>query len=104
MREAPFVIPSYQVAIVQIRETLNLPKFLIGRWNIRVKRAYEGLLWVGGAQVDPGFRGHLCCPIYNLSNKEVRLEFGDTLAMIDFVVTTPFKVIGIAALFQMGRA
>lgn len=86
-----FEIEPYQVAIIETFETLNLPEFLIGRWNIRVQLAYEGLLWVGGAQVDPGFRGYLCCPIYNLSTKPVILRFGQELAMIDFVTTTPFK-------------
>src|ERR1700682_1204554 len=57
-------IEPYQVAIIETYETINMPKFLIGRWNIRVQLAYEGLLWVGGAQVDPGVRGPLCCPIY----------------------------------------
>jgi len=82
-------IEPYQVAIIQTLETLNLPGFLIGRWNIRVKLAYQGLLWVGGAQVDPGFRGRLSCPIYNLSTKSVTLKHGEELAMIDFVATTP---------------
>jgi deoxycytidine triphosphate deaminase len=84
-------IQRYQVAIIQTFETLNLPQFLIGRWNIRVTLAYDGLLWVGGAQVDPGFRGRLSCPIYNLSAKEVVLQHGERLAMIDFVTTTPFR-------------
>jgi deoxycytidine triphosphate deaminase len=84
-------IPMYQVAIIQTLETLNLPQFLIGRWNIRVKWAYEGLLWVGGAQVNPGFRGRLSCPIYNLLNQSVTLKHGARLAMIDFVTTTPFR-------------
>lgn len=83
-------IEPYQVAVIQTLETLNLPDFLIGRWNIRVKLAYSGLLWVGGAQVDPGFRGRLSCPIYNLSTKPVKLACGDRLAMIDFVTTTTF--------------
>jgi|GEM_PF-1352041 len=81
-------IGPYQVAVIETYETLNMPDFLIGRWNIRVALAYEGLLWVGGAQVDPGFRGHLACPIYNLSDKEVALAFRQPLAMLDFVTTT----------------
>jgi deoxycytidine triphosphate deaminase len=85
------MIRPYQVAIIETYETLNMPEFLIGRWNVRVARAYQGLLWVGGAQVDPGFRGHLCCPIYNLSTNEVRLGYGADLAMIDFVTTTPYQ-------------
>jgi deoxycytidine triphosphate deaminase len=85
-------IEPYQVAVIQTLETLNLPGFLIGRWNIRVGLAYQGLLWVGGAQVDPGFRGRLSCPIYNLSTKSVTLKYGDELAMIDFVATTPVNI------------
>lgn len=84
-------IKPYQVAVIQTLETLNVPDFLIGRWNIRVKLAYKGLLWVGGAQVDPGFRGRLSCPIYNLSKKPVELGYGEQLAMIDFVTTTSFR-------------
>lgn len=85
-------IGPYQVAVIETYETLNLPRFLIGRWNIRVQHAYRGLLWVGGAQVDPGFRGRLCCPIYNLSTEPVRLAFKEKLAMIDFVTTTDFEM------------
>ncbi len=81
-------IKPFQVAIIQTHERLNMPNFLIARWNLRVKWAYEGLLWVGGAQVDPGFQGFLFCPIYNLSDKPVRLEYLDSIAVIDFVTTT----------------
>lgn len=49
-------IEPYQVAIIETYETINMPKYFIGRWNVKTKRAYQGLLWVGGAQVDPGFR------------------------------------------------
>jgi deoxycytidine triphosphate deaminase len=84
------LIRPYSVAVIQTRETLNIPHFLIGRWNIRVKFAYRGLLWVGGAQVDPGFRGRLSCPIYNLSTEPVTLKYEERLAMIDFVTTTSF--------------
>lgn len=83
-------IEPYQVAIIQTYETINMPPYLIGRWNVQVTKAYDGLLWVGGAQVDPGFRGYLCCPIYNLSAKKVTLHFRDKLAVIDFVTTTPY--------------
>ena len=85
-------IPAFEVAVIKTGETLNLPRFLIGRWNIRVAWAYKGLIWVGGPQVDPGYVGHLFCPIYNLSNKEVRIEKGDPIAVIDFVKTTKFDL------------
>lgn len=83
-------IPAFEVAVIQTAETLNLPRFLIGRWNIRVALAYKGLVWVGGPQVDPGYVGHLFCPIYNLSNKKVSIEKGEAIAVLDFVKTTTF--------------
>jgi deoxycytidine triphosphate deaminase len=83
-------IPSFEVAVLKTGETLCLPRYLIARWNIKVKHAYSGLLWVGGPQVDPGYVGHLFCPIYNLSDRPVVLQLGEALALMDFVKTTPF--------------
>ena len=34
--------------------------------------------------------GHLFCPIYNLSNKEVRIRKGESIAVIDFIKTSTF--------------
>lgn len=81
-------IPPHGIAVVTTLETLNIPGFLIARWNLKVKKVYEGLVWVGGAQVDPGYSGNLFCPLYNLSNRDVYLELGETLFTIDFVRTT----------------
>ncbi|HEY1528249.1 MAG TPA: hypothetical protein VGH51_18635 [Candidatus Angelobacter sp.] len=83
-------IKPFEVAIIKTNETLNVPPFLIARWNIQVSRAYQGLLWVGGPQVDAGYVGHLFCPIYNLSDEEVILHQGESIAVIDFVKTTAF--------------
>lgn len=81
-------IQPHGIAVVTTLETVNIPAFLIARWNLKVKKVYEGLVWVGGAQVDPGYSGNLFCPLYNLSNTPVHLEFGETLFSIDFVRTT----------------
>lgn len=80
----------HQMALVETLEEVRLPRFLIARWNLKVPRVYEGLLWVGALQVDPGWQGHLSCPIYNMSNSEVRLKFKDELFAMDFVRTTPY--------------
>jgi deoxycytidine triphosphate deaminase len=85
------IIPPFEVVVIKTGERVNLPRFLIARWNIRVRWAYKGLLWVGGPQVDPGYVGYLFCPIYNLSDKAVTLRLGDQIALMDFVKTTPFR-------------
>jgi deoxycytidine triphosphate deaminase len=86
--EQEIVIKPFEVVIIQTLERLNLPKFVIARWNVRVRWAYKGLLWVGAAQVDPGYRGYLACPLYNLSDSTVRLHRGEEIAVMDFVTTT----------------
>lgn len=84
------IIDPYEVVVIETAERVRIPRFMIARWNIKVKLAYKGLLWVGAAQVDPGYVGHLSCPIYNLSTKPVRLSKGEALALIDFVKTTKY--------------
>ncbi len=89
--DKPLIIAPHQVAIVRTNEVLNIPRFLIGRWNLRVDMVYKGLLWVGALQVDPGWVGYLPCPLYNLSDAEVQIDFKEKLFTIDFVRTTPFR-------------
>ena len=90
--DKPLVIAPHQVAIVRTRETLNLPRFLIARWNLRIDMVYKGLLWVGALQVDPGWVGYLPCPLYNLSDDTVEIKLGEKLFTIDFVRTTQYHV------------
>ena len=49
------LLEPHQVAVVCTRETLRIPRDLIARWSLRVTNIYEGLLWTGGPQVDPGW-------------------------------------------------
>lgn len=87
----PFIkIPPHGIAIVRTLEWLNIPGFLVGRWNLKVKMVYKGLIWVGSLQVDSGYQGFLFCPLYNLSNMEQTLEYEDPIFTIDFVRTTRF--------------
>ena len=85
----PLVLPAHQVAIVKTHEVVNIPRFLIARWNLRVKWVYEGLLWTGGPQVDPGWQGHLYCPIYNLAERQIVIPHKERVFTMDFARTTP---------------
>lgn len=83
-------IPPHGLAIVSTLEKVSIPTFLVARWNLKVKKVYYGLVWVGSLQVDPGYQGLLFCPLYNLSTQPVKLEYGETLFTIDFVRTTRY--------------
>lgn len=88
----PFlVLKPHQVAVVKTHEFLRIPRFLIARWNLRVTMVYEGLLWVGGPQVDPGWAGQLYCPIYNLAERDIYLKYKQPIFTMDFVRVYPTK-------------
>ena len=85
----PIVLEPHQVAVVSTSETVRIPRNIIARWSLRVTNIYEGLLWTGGPQVDPGWEGPLFCPVYNLAERTVVLKYQDPLFTMDFTRTTP---------------
>lgn len=89
-KKRDLTIPAHGIAIIRTFERVNIPGFLIARWNLKVKKVYKGLVWVGSLQVDPGYSGFLFCPIYNLSTEPQVVRYKEPLFTIDFVKTTRF--------------
>ena len=87
--DKPLVLAPHEMAVVKTHECINIPGFLVARWNLRVQWVYEGILWVGGPQVDPGWQGQLYCPIYNLAEREVVIPYRERVFTMDFTRTTP---------------
>jgi deoxycytidine triphosphate deaminase len=83
-------IPPSGLIYIRFFEQVNIPHYLIARFNLRVTQVYRGLLLGTGPQVDPGFKGLLGCPIHNFTDSEKIIEFFDDLITIDFEKTTPF--------------
>lgn len=83
------IIPPNGLIYIRFLEEVNIPHYMIGRFNLRVKQVYRGLLLGTGPQVDPGFRGHLGCPLHNFTNEEKMIPFFESLITIDFEKTTP---------------
>jgi hypothetical protein len=73
-------------------ETLNLPHFIAGRFDLSIKLIYQGLLLGTGPQVDPGFQGRLSCPLHNISKSPIYIRLHESFVKIDFEKTTGFAV------------
>jgi hypothetical protein len=69
---------------------LDLPFYVVGRFNVRVSWVYNGVLLGTGPQVDPGFSGCLSCPLYNLTDLDIIIKRDEDFATIDFEKTTTF--------------
>lgn len=83
-------IPAHGLVVVTTLEELHMPRYLVGRWNLRLRLVYRGILWSGAAQVDPGFSGKLSCPLFNLSSQDVTIRRGDRMFSIDFEKTNEY--------------
>lgn len=88
-QEGKVVIPPNGLIYIRFFEEVNIPHYMIARFNLRVSQVYRGLLLGTGPQVDPGFRGHLGCPIHNFTDEDKTIEFFERLGTIDFEKTTP---------------
>jgi deoxycytidine triphosphate deaminase len=85
-----FKMEPNSIVYVSTLEKLDLPYYIAARFNLRVKWVYRGILLGTGPQVEPGFRGYLSCPLYNLTDRPVKIEYGQDFATIDFERTTDF--------------
>ena len=78
------------IVYVSTLEKLDLPYYIAARFNLRVKWVYRGILLGTGPQVEPGFRGYLSCPLYNLTDRPIKISYRQDFATIDFERTTDF--------------
>jgi deoxycytidine triphosphate deaminase/cell division protein FtsB len=87
-REDSFVFKKNSIVFVSIKESFNIPFYVVARFNLRVNWVYDGVLLGTGPQVDPGFSGALSCPLYNLTNADITIKREQNFATIDFEKTT----------------
>jgi deoxycytidine triphosphate deaminase len=85
-----FYIEPNSIAYVSTLEELDLPYYIAARFNLRVKWVYKGILLGTGPQVEPGYRGPLSCPLYNLTDRAIKVTLREDFATIDFERTTNF--------------
>ena len=85
-----FKMEPNSIVYVSTLERLDLPCYIAARFNLRVKWVYRGILLGTGPQVEPGYRGYLSCPLYNLTDQPIKIEYREDFATIDFERTTDF--------------
>jgi deoxycytidine triphosphate deaminase len=95
-----FEMEPNSIVYVSTYEKLDLPYYIAARFNLRVKWVYRGILMGTGPQVEPGYRGYLSCPLYNLTDRPVRIGYKEDFATIDFERTSGFSSLATAEEFQ----
>ena len=87
------IIPPFGSAIVQLDEDVDLytvveKKGLLvaGRFDLKLKAIYKGLISQQATQVEPLYKGKLYCFLHNLGSQEVVLKAKSAIATIEFYV------------------
>lgn len=86
-QQPSFSIPPYSFVIAESLERVDLPRFISGRFDLRVSHFMRGMILSNGPQVDPGFEGALFCMLYNASDQPVPVKRGEHFATIEFHTT-----------------
>ena len=86
----PLIIEPNQFVHVETYETLNIPFYMIGVYNLRTKQTMRGFLMGTGLQVDSGYKGKIYVVVYNFTDEKRHLDYKEKLISIQFLKTTPF--------------
>ena len=91
------VIPKYGMALIQLREKIDLlscledtkqPVMICGHFDLKLSRVREGLISQQATQVEPGYRGKLFCYLFNQTGDEIPISYSDIsnnkIATIEF--------------------
>lgn len=85
-------IPAFGSAVIEIAETVNTLKaakdnnlLLVGRFDLKLKAIYKGLISQQATQVEPCYKGKLYCFIHNLTARAIELRIGEPVATIEFL-------------------
>lgn len=65
------IIKPYTSVVISTLERLKLPPNVVGRFDLKIRWALQGLILQVGTQVAPGYNGRLFGLLHNLSKKEI---------------------------------
>jgi len=81
-------ITPFSTIVFSTEEILKIPNNVIGRFDLRVRFAMQGLVLQVGTQIEPGYRGRLFGLLLNFSDKEICIPQGMRLLTAEFSYTT----------------
>lgn len=85
-------IPPFGSAIIELKEVVdtysvakNQNRLVVGRFDLKLKSIYKGLISQQATQVEPCYRGRLYCFLHNFTAKEIIFKKDERVATIEFL-------------------
>lgn len=79
-----FTLKRNSIAFVGLEPVFRFPDYIAGRFNLKVKHVYQGLLLGTGPLVDPGFQGKVFIPLHNFTCNDYKLKIKKPLIYMEF--------------------
>jgi deoxycytidine triphosphate deaminase len=89
-----FIVPPNSFVFIRLLQRLRIPFYLIGRFNLKIRYVYRGLLLGTGPQIDPGYTGRIYIPLHNFTNEPVNIYTNESFVSFEFERTSPIKLPG----------
>lgn len=81
-------ISPFSTIVFSTEEILEIPDNVIGRFDLRIRFAMQGLVLQVGTQIEPCYKGRLFGLLLNFSDKEICIPQGTRLLTAEFSYTT----------------
>ena len=81
-------VEANSIVFVECDIEFDLPNFIAMRFNLHIRHVHRGLLLGTGPLVDPGYRGKLCIPLHNLTDKDYPIPVDKGLIWMEFTKTS----------------
>ncbi len=81
-------VEANSIVFVECDIQFDLPDFIAMRFNLHIRHVHRGLLLGTGPLVDPGYRGKLCIPLHNLTDKDYPIPVSKGLIWMEFTKTS----------------
>jgi len=83
-RGEQFISKSNSISFASVKGFFQFPDYIAGRFNLRIKNVYRGLLLGTGPLVDPGFVGKLSFPLHNLTLNDYVFMYDENMIWMEF--------------------
>lgn len=84
-KKSLIIQPGSYAGVISL-EKIKLPNRVLAQIGSKRKLAYEGLILLTGAIVDPGYEGHLLFGLYNASTKKVVIPAQTKICNLTFIL------------------
>ena len=81
-------IKPFTSIVISTYEILNMPNNVVGRFDLRIKWALQGLVLQVGTQIEPGYNGRLFGLLHNFSKKEICIPTMSRFLTAEFSYTS----------------